>query len=147
MSCLDFVNWTFCSFQSHRIVMPPIKSLISVIILLYLVTYQEKFRISLRSTLMYKSRQPHILFVLADDYGWNDIGKEYFLPLIFEIVACISHISPLGSSKVLLYFCNLGRPWDHFSNFWFSQLSHTTQWPKTCSKICKYQNHPKVYWK
>ena len=69
--------------------MPPLKSLISVIILLYLVTYQEKFRISLRSTFMYKSRQPHILFVLADDYGWNDIGKEYSLVLIFEIMTCI----------------------------------------------------------
>ena len=22
------------------------------------------------------SRQPHILFILADDYGWHDIGKE-----------------------------------------------------------------------
>ena len=43
---------------------------------------------------MYKSRQPHILFVLADDYGWNDIGKKYFLVFIFEIVACISYISP-----------------------------------------------------
>ena len=21
------------------------------------------------------SQQPHILFILADDYGWNDIGK------------------------------------------------------------------------
>ena len=21
-------------------------------------------------------KQPHILFILADDYGWNDIGKN-----------------------------------------------------------------------
>ena len=84
--------------------MPPLKSLISVIILLYLVTYQEKFRISLRSTLMNKSRQPHILFVLADDYGWNDIGKEYFLVLIFEIVPCISHNSTYRKFENLFVF-------------------------------------------
>ena len=28
---------------------------------------------------MFRSHQPHILFILADDYGWNDIGKEQLL--------------------------------------------------------------------
>ena len=28
---------------------------------------------------MFRSHQPHILFILADDYGWNDIGKERLL--------------------------------------------------------------------
>ena len=25
------------------------------------------------------AKQPHILFILADDYGWNDIGKTFQL--------------------------------------------------------------------
>ena len=28
---------------------------------------------------IYCAKQPHILFILADDYGWNDVGKEMFL--------------------------------------------------------------------
>ena len=24
------------------------------------------------------AKQPHILFILADDYGWNDIGSAMF---------------------------------------------------------------------
>ena len=78
---------------------------------------------------MYKSRQPHILFVLADDYGWNDIGKEYSLVLIFEIVTCICHIfHPTGSSenifvrsgqKVLIWVLQF---WSSVRTFFFSNF-------------------------
>ena len=33
------------------------------------------------------AKQPHILFILADDYGWNDIGNEMlFLTTFFYFV-------------------------------------------------------------
>ena len=27
------------------------------------------------------TKQPNILFVLADDYGWNDIGKDFVIDI------------------------------------------------------------------
>ena len=30
-----------------------------------------------------ESQQPHILFILADDFGWNDIGILYFQSYIY----------------------------------------------------------------
>ena len=30
--------------------------------------------------LIVQGKQPHILFIVADDYGWNDIGYVLFSP-------------------------------------------------------------------
>ena len=32
-------------------------------------------------TVSHCAKQPHILFILADDYGWNDIGKMIYILL------------------------------------------------------------------
>ena len=60
-----------------------------MIIFLFLVIYKNEPGISLRKSLVYTSRQPHILFILADDYGWNDIGKESFVHLIVFLLVCV----------------------------------------------------------
>ena len=50
--------------------------------LLCLIIYLKQWTTSLsfysdKSREKHFTKQPHILFVLADDYGWNDIGKDF----------------------------------------------------------------------
>ena len=61
----------------------------------FTLMYQEKLWITLRK--MFRSHQPHILFILADDYGWHDIGKERLLlnlVLNFKIIRTDGGLRP-----------------------------------------------------
>ena len=51
----------------------------SVYVVLYTFAYQSTTgkKHSIEDT----NKQPHILFILVDDLGWNDVGKICFLPL------------------------------------------------------------------
>ena len=64
------------------------KTLVLLIIFIFCMTciviqYEQITKIiSMRLVERIVTKQPHLLFILADDYGWNDIGKDFEVSLI-----------------------------------------------------------------
>ena len=63
-----------------------LRSFVIVTTLGYIVIYAFVYKSTTRKKRHIKEtkRQPHILFILVDDLGWNDVGKICFLFLFIQ---------------------------------------------------------------